>query len=103
MRHITTGGTKVTPPIFSSETVITGIMKFPYIMGRSFRKLRLFSAISPSFLTQFHVFGDALCAPGVKFFAEASELFKNALFHVVVSGKSASSECILQGAKKVGV
>jgi hypothetical protein len=39
----------------------------------------------------------------VKLFAEASELFTHAVFQFVVIRKTASSECILQGAKKMEV
>jgi hypothetical protein len=43
---------------------------------------------------------DAVCGR-VKLFAETSELFTHAVFQLVVVRKTASSECILQGAKKM--
>ena len=39
----------------------------------------------------------------VKLFAEASNLFTHAVFQLVVVRKTASSECILQGSKKMEV
>ena len=35
----------------------------------------------------------------IKLFAEASVLFTNAVFQLIVVGKTASSECVFQGAK----
>jgi hypothetical protein len=44
-----------------------------------------------------------LYADRVKLFAEASLLFTHAVFQLVVVRKTASSVCILQGAKKMEV
>lgn len=38
----TRGGTKVMPPVFSSETILTVVMKFTHFVGTSFTKLSLF-------------------------------------------------------------
>jgi hypothetical protein len=78
-------------------------MKFTYIVGTSFTKLRLFF-YKASFIinTLLPPLREALYAGRVKLFAEASELFTHSVFQVVFR-KTASPECILQGAKKVGV
>jgi len=66
-------------------------------MGTSFTKLRLFFYHKRIF-PRLH---KTLCVGRVKLFAEASELFMYAVFQVVFR-KTASSECIFQGAKKMG-
>jgi hypothetical protein len=79
-------------------------MKFIYILATSFTKLTLFShKVSISINTLFPPLRETLYAFRVKLFAEASEFFTHAVFQVVVVvRKTASSECILQGAKKGG-
>jgi hypothetical protein len=67
-------------------------------MGTSFTKLRLFShKISFIINTLFPPLCEMLYASRVKLFAEASELFVQAVLQVIVVRKT---ECILQGAKK---
>jgi hypothetical protein len=44
-----------------------------------------------------------LYAGQVKLFAEVSELFMHAVFHLIVNHKTASLECILQDARKMEV
>jgi hypothetical protein len=103
MRQITRGSMKVIPSIFFSETVITSIINFTCIMDTSFRKLRLFFrnfSFTVNTISQLCV-RHCMSVCRIKLFAEASELFKHAVFHVVVV-KSASTECILQGAHQVG-
>ena len=46
---------------------------------------------------------ETMCVGRVKLYAEASELLTHAVFQLVVFRKTASSECILQGSKKVEV
>ena len=67
-------------------------------------KLRLFShKVFFIFNTIFPPLHEALCASTGKLFVEAPEFFRRAVFQlvVVVVRKTASSEGILQGAKKV--
>jgi hypothetical protein len=73
-------------------------------MGTSFTKLRLFFH-KVSFIINIlpPPLREMLNAGRVKLFAEASELFTHAVFQLVVVRKTASSECILQGAKKMDV
>jgi hypothetical protein len=70
-------------------------------MGISFTKSKLFfhkvSIINTLFSSPLC---ETLYAGRVKLFAEASELFTPAVFQLVVVRKTASSESILQGAKK---
>lgn len=78
-------------------------MIFICIVGTSFTMLRLFShKLSSSINTLFTHLCETLWAGSVKFFAEASELFKHVVIHLVVVLKSASSECITQGGPKDG-
>jgi hypothetical protein len=99
----TKGGTKVTPPNFFSETTAAIIMKFTYIVGRSFTKLRLFfHEISFAIKTRLPHLPETLYAGRLKLFAEALELFVHAVFQLVVVHKTVSSECILQGGQKDG-
>jgi hypothetical protein len=51
--------------------------------------------------TLFPPLREALYVGRVKLFAEASELFAHALVLLLVVRKTAFSECILQGAKKL--
>jgi hypothetical protein len=76
-------------------------MKLTYNIGTSFTKLRLFFHKVYFFInTIFPPLSQTLYAGRVKLFAEASELVTHAVFRLVVVRKTASSECILQGAKK---
>jgi hypothetical protein len=76
-------------------------MNFTYIVGTSFTKLRLLShTLSFTVDTIFSSLRETLCADRVKLFAEASERYTHAVLPLSVVGKTASSECILQGAKK---
>jgi len=73
-------------------------------MGISLTKQRLFfhnvtfiiNTISP-------LVHGTLYAGRVKLFVEASELITNAVFHLVLFRKTESSECNLQGTKKMEV
>lgn len=79
-------------------------MKFVHFVGTSFTMLRLFShKVSSSINTLFTHLCEMLWACSVKFFAEASELFMHLVFHLGVVLKSASSECITQGAQKMEI
>jgi hypothetical protein len=79
-------------------------MNFTFIVGTSFTMLRLFShKVSSSINKLFTHLCETLWASSVKFFAEASELFMHVVFHLVVVLKSASSECIKQGAQKMEI
>jgi hypothetical protein len=79
-------------------------MNFTYIVGISLTKLRLFShTLSYNVNTIFSSLRETLCAGRVKPFAEASERFTHVVLLLTVVGKTASSECILQGAKKMEV
>jgi len=51
--------------------------------------------------TLFLPLGETLYAGRLKRFAEASEFFTHAVFQHVVDRQTASSECVLQGAKKM--
>ena len=86
--------------------MITIIIKYTHVTGTFLKSWDYFSRKSPTSL-QIHFFftfaSDNVCRR-VKFFAKASKLFTLAAFHVVVvARKTASSECILQGAKKMEV
>jgi hypothetical protein len=84
---------------FPSETVITVVIKFTYIMSTSSTNVRLFFqkfSISNTLCTPLL---EILHAGSVQTFAETSELFMHALFRLVVR-KTASSECIIQGGQK---
>ena len=78
-------------------------MNFTYTVGTFFTKLKLFSH-TLSFIINaiFSSLRETLCAGRIKVFAEASERFTDAVLLLIVVGKTASSECILQGAKKDG-
>jgi hypothetical protein len=77
-------------------------MKFTYIMGTSLTKLRLFFH-KVFFIVDVHFpsLRKMLYAGSVKLFTEASELFTHAVFELVVVRKTASSEFILPGAKRM--
>lgn len=84
--------------------IINIIMIFTHIVGTSFKQLRLIShKISSSINTRFTLLCETLYAGSVKFFAESSEIFMHVVFHLVFVLTTASSECILQGAKKMEV
>jgi hypothetical protein len=79
-------------------------MKLTYITGTSFTKLGLFfHKVSFIINTLFSPLRETLYASRVKLIAEASELFTHAVFQFVVDRKTASSDCILEGAKKMEV
>jgi hypothetical protein len=78
-------------------------MKFTYFMGTSFTKLRLFFHKVSITNTLFTPSRETLYAGRVKLITEASELFAHAVFRLVVFRKTASSKCILQGAKRMEV
>jgi hypothetical protein len=70
-------------------------------MGTPLTKLRLF--FCKAFFninTIFPRLRETLYAGRVKLFAEAFELFMHAVFQLIVVGKTASSPCILQGARR---
>jgi hypothetical protein len=71
---------EITPPIFLSETIITIVIKFTYIIGTVFINLRLFfHKFSFIINTLFPPLQETLYAGRVKLFAEASKLFAHAL------------------------
>jgi hypothetical protein len=81
-------------------------MQFTYMKGTSFANLKLllhkvYFIINTLLFPSLH---KKLYARTVKSFADTSEIFTHAVFQlVVVVGKTASSECILQGATKTEV
>jgi hypothetical protein len=76
-------------------------MKFTRIMGIPFTKFRFFfHRVSITINTTSA--RDAECW-SCKTFAEVSELFTHAVFQLVITHKTASSECTLQGAKTMEV
>jgi hypothetical protein len=102
--HIYEGQYKSNASCFFSETIITVIMKFTYIMGASITKLRLFfHTVFFIINTLFPPMRETLYDHCVKLFAEALEHFTHAVFQLVVICKMASSECVLHGAKKTDV
>jgi hypothetical protein len=99
----TSGCTKVMPPIFLSEAIITVTMKFTYIMGPCLTKLRLFFHKVFSIVNlHFPFLRKMPYAGSVKLFAEASELFMRAVFQLVVR-ETACSDFILPGAERMEV
>jgi hypothetical protein len=95
------GGTKVMPPIFFSETIITIIMKFMHNMGTSFKNLRLFFHKFFLIFNKLFPLCEMLYEGRIKLFAEVLELITYTVFQLVVVCKTASSDCTLQGAKKM--
>lgn len=96
--------TKVRPPIFFSENIITMIMKFAYSMAAAITNLRLF--FHKIFFRMNMIFPhlpQTLYAGRVKVFAEASEFSPLAVFQFVVDGKTSSLRSFFQGAKKMEV
>jgi hypothetical protein len=75
-------------------------MKFTHIMGTSLIKMRLLFTRPLHYQNSFPPLRETLCADRVELFAEESELFTHAVFQLVVFRKTASSEHILQGAKR---
>jgi hypothetical protein len=75
-------------------------MKFTYVTGTSFIKLIYIFHKIFIINTTFPPWPETLYAGRLKRFAEASVIFTNAVFQLVVFCKTASSECILQGGKK---
>ena len=75
------GGRKLMSPIFILRNMIKITVKFAYIMGTQFSKLRLFFhkvfLISNFFFLFLH---GTLYAGRIKFFAIASELLTHAVF-----------------------
>jgi hypothetical protein len=89
--------------IVFSETVITVVMKFTYIMGTSFTKLRLFfHKVLFIINTLFQPLCEVLYTSHIKLFAEASKLFTHAVFQLIVIHKMASLEYMLRGGHKDG-
>lgn len=79
-------------------------MNFAYDKGISFAKSILFShKVSFITMTLFPPLGETLYVGPLKVCAEASEIFTHAVFQHVVDRQTASSECMLQGAKKMEV
>lgn len=79
-------------------------MKFAYIMGISLTKFILFShKVSFIMKPRFLPLGETLYASRLELFAEASEIFTHAVFQHVVDRPTTSSECMLQGPKKMEV
>ena len=79
-------------------------MKCTNITSTSFTKLTLFShKVSFVNKTLFPLVRETLYAGRIKLYAEASELWTHTVFQLVVFGKNASSECILQVSKKLAV
>jgi hypothetical protein len=94
------------PPIIFSENIITSIMKRTYFVGISFTKLGLFFHKLAFIINIIYpLLREILYAGLEQLFAEVSELFTHAVVQVVVFvvPKTASSECILQGAKNMEV
>lgn len=78
-------------------------MKFTRVMGTAFTALRLFlHGVCFIINILFPRMRETLYAGRVKPSAEASGLYTHAVFQPVVR-KTASSECILQWAKEMGV
>jgi hypothetical protein len=71
-------------------------------MGASFTNFRLFFhnvfLIINTLFPTLHVKMYACC---VKLYAETSEIFTHAVFQLVIAHKTASSECVFQGAKEM--
>jgi hypothetical protein len=72
-------------------------------MGTSFTKLTFSHKVPFIINALFPPLRETQYAGSVKLFAEASELFKHAVFQFIVVGKTASSECILPGGQKDGI
>jgi hypothetical protein len=87
---------------FSSETVCTIVLKFTYIMGKSFTKLMIFSHKIPIMNTLFPPLCEMLYSIHVKIFAEALEHFTHIVFQLLVH-RTVSLEYILQGAEKMEI
>jgi hypothetical protein len=87
---------------FFSETISTITIKFMY-HGHILGKLRLFfHKVSSVINTSFTLLRETLYAGRVKLFAEGRSSTRT-LFQFVVASKTASSDCILQGPKKMQV
>ena len=79
-------------------------MKFAYIMGICFTKFILFSHKVSFIMKPLSLpLGKTLYAGRLELFAEAPEIYTHALFQHVVDRQTASSECMLQEAKKMEV
>jgi len=75
-------------------------MKFTYIMGTSFTKLRtFFYKVFFIINTLSSTLHEMLYSRHIKLFAEALELFMHTVFQLTVILKTASLECYLQEAK----
>jgi hypothetical protein len=90
------------PFTYKIRNIITIVLKFTYIMGKSFIKLMLFSHKFPIINTLYPALCEMLYAVHIKIFAEALELFTHTVFQLLVH-TTVSLECILQGAKKMEV
>jgi len=79
-------------------------MKFTHVTGICFKNcIFFFHKICLIMSTVFPPLREKLYARCLKHFAEATEHFVHARFQPVVFRKTTSSECILQGAKKIEV
>ena len=85
---------------FLSDNAITIIMTFIYNLCASFKNLKLFYHKFSFSNTPFPPLRETLYACRLQLFAAASEFFKYAVFHFVVS-KTASLEFIHQSARKM--
>jgi hypothetical protein len=86
---ITTGGTKVMPPIFS-ENVIAVTMKFACVIQSTFAIIRLlFQTVSVIFNTLLPMWSKKPYTDVVKFPASTSEHITETLFQFTVVSKTA--------------
>jgi hypothetical protein len=83
------GGMKVVPPLFFSESMITIVVKFTYIMGTSFTKFRLFVHKVSIISTLYPRLHETLYAGHVELTAEVPEPFTHAVFQLVIVQKMA--------------
>jgi hypothetical protein len=71
-------------------------------MGASFTKFRLFfHSVFLIINTLFPILHVKMYAGCVKLYAGTSDIFTHAVFQLVVARKTASSECVRQGAKEM--
>ena len=73
------------------------------ITSTAFTKVTFLHKVSFVINTLFPTLCETPYVSRVKLYAEALELLTHAVFQLVVFRKTASSECILQGSKKVEV
>jgi len=70
-------------------------MKFTYIMGISFTKLRLCFHSLLHYQQTFSPLRETLYAGCIKLFAETPELLMHVTFHLITVHKTAPLDCIL--------